>query len=61
MTTGHYPRLTLGAFTVKRRKLSWFSHVCHHDTLPKTILEEIVDGCRRRGRPRKSFKDNMKE
>ena len=24
--------------TVKRLKLSWFGHVCRHDTLPKIIL-----------------------
>ena len=29
--------------TVKRRKLSWFDHVCHHDTLPKIILHGCVD------------------
>ena len=23
---------------IKRYKLSWFGHVCTHDTLPKTIL-----------------------
>ena len=47
--------------TVKRRKLSWFGHVCRHDTLPKIILQGSVDGKRRRGRPRKSWKDNIKE
>ena len=26
---------------VKRRKLSWFGHVCRHDTLPKIILETL--------------------
>jgi hypothetical protein len=29
--------------TVKRRKLSWFGHVCRHDTLPKIILDGPVD------------------
>ena len=31
MATGQYPRRTSGSFmsTVKRRKLIWFSHVCH--------------------------------
>ena len=37
--------------TVKRRKLSWFSHVCRHDTLSKIILQGSVDGRRLRGRP----------
>ena len=29
--------------TVKRRKLSWFAHVCRHGTLPKIILHGTVD------------------
>ena len=28
------------SFYFKRRKLSWFSHVCRNYTLPKIILEE---------------------
>ena len=47
--------------TVKRRKLFWFRHVCRHDTLLKIILQDSVDGRRRRGRSRKSWKDNIKE
>ena len=31
---------------VKRRKLSWFSHVCRHNTLTKSI-QGTVDGSRR--------------
>ena len=43
-----------------RCKLSWFGHVCRHDTLSKIILQVTVDGSsRRRGRPRKSCKDNI--
>ena len=45
--------------TISRRKLSWFGHVCHLDTLPKIILQGTVDGSRHSGRPRKSWKDNM--
>ena len=45
---------------VKRRKLSWFGHVCLNDTLPKIILHGSVDGRRRRGRLRKSWNDNIK-
>ena len=30
-----------------RRKLSWFGHVCRHDTLPKTKLQGEVDDSRR--------------
>ena len=29
--------------TVQCRKLSWFGHVCRHDTLPMTILQGTVD------------------
>ena len=25
--------------SVKRQKLTWFRHVTHHDSLPKTILQ----------------------
>ena len=46
--------------TIKRRKLSWLGHVCRHGTLPKITLQGIVDGSRRRRRPRKSWKDNIK-
>ena len=48
------------AFTVKRRKISWFGHACCHDTLPKIILQGTVGGSRHRGR-RKSWNDNIKE
>ena len=47
--------------TVKHGKLSWFGDVCRYDTLPKIILKGSVDGRRRRGRLRKSWKDNNKE
>ena len=47
--------------TVKRRKLTWFGHVCRHDTLPNIIQQVTVAGRRRRGRLRKSWKDNIKE
>ena len=61
METGQYPRRTLGVFLVKRHKLSWFGHVCCHDMLPKIMLQGTVDGGRRSGKPRKSWKDNIKE
>ena len=44
---------------VRRRKLSRFCHVCCNDTLPKSYY--IHCGSRRRGSPRKSRKDNIKE
>ena len=47
--------------TVKRRKLAWFGHVCRHNTLSKTIMQGTTPGSRKRGRPRKSWSDNVKE
>ena len=44
-------------WTVKRRQLSWLDHVCRHDMLPMIILQGYVDERRRRGRPRKSWKE----
>ena len=46
--------------TVKYRKMKWFAHVTRHDSLCKTILQGTVEGGRRRGRPRKSWTDNIK-
>ena len=45
--------------SIKRRKLTWFGHVFRQDMLPKTILWKMVECDRRRGRPRKSCKDNI--
>ncbi|KAI8492049.1 ATP-dependent DNA helicase chl1 [Branchiostoma belcheri] len=47
--------------TVKQRKLIWFGHVCRHNTLAKTILQGTVAGGRKRGRPRKTWLDNIKK
>ena len=38
--------------TVKRRRFSWFDHVCHHDTLPKIIRQGTLVGS-----PRKSWRE----
>ena len=34
---------------MKRRKLKYFGHICHHDTLAITILQGLVEGNRQRG------------
>ena len=47
--------------TVRQRKLAWYGHVSRHGSLSKTILQGTVDGKRLRGRPRKSWLDNIKE
>ena len=36
--------------TVYRNKLSWFDHVCRHNTLSKIIRQETVDSRRRKRR-----------
>ena len=46
---------------VKTRKLKWFGHTVRHDTLSKTILQGTVPGGRKRGRPKKSWTNNIKE
>ena len=47
--------------TVKRRKLAWFGHVTHHNSLSKTILQGNLEGERRRVRQRKCWMDNITE
>ena len=61
--TDQYPRQTSGTFivaTVKRRKLSWFGHVCHVRCQKSYHMEQLTSS-RRRERPRKSWRDNIKE
>ena len=45
----------------KRRKLKWYGHVTRSSGLAKTILQETVQGGRRRDRQRKRWEDNIKE
>ena len=47
--------------TVKRRKLKWYGHVTRSDGLTEVILQGTVEGSRRRGRPKKSWSDNIQE
>ena len=47
--------------TVKRRKLKWYGHVTRSGGLTKVILQGTVEGRRRRGRPKKSWIDNIAE
>ena len=37
--------------TIKRRKLKWYGHISIHEGLCKTIMQGIVEGVRKRGRP----------
>ncbi len=47
--------------TVMRQKLKWYGHVTRSDGLTKVILQGTVEGSRRRGRPKKSWIDNIVE
>ena len=51
----------LAATRLPCQKLLWFGHVCLHDVLPKIIQQGTEDGSRHRGRPCKSWKDNIKD
>ena len=55
-----FPSLEPLLATVKRRKLTRFGHVTRHDSLSKTILQDTLEGGRRRGRQRKCWMDNIK-
>ena len=46
---------------VKRRKLQLYGHVFRSSGLAKTNLQGTVKGRRRQGRPRKRWKDNIRE
>ena len=46
---------------VKTRKLKWFGHTTRHNGLAKDCLQGTVQGVRKSGRPRKMWKDNIKE
>ena len=48
---------------VRKMKLQWFGHVVRQsgDSLAKTIFEGMVDGKKSRGRPEKSWMNNIIE
>ena len=48
-------------FIVKTRKLRWYGYVTRATGLAKTIMQGIVPGGRRWGRPKKCWHDNIKE
>ena len=46
----------------KKRKLRWFGHVTRaKGTLANTILQDTVEGARKRGRPKRIWKDDIKD
>jgi len=46
---------------VRRRKLQYVGHVVRADNLCTHVLHGIVDGKRRRGRPRRRWTDDIKQ
>ena len=48
---------------VRKRKLSYFGHLCrdHGCQITKTVVEGYVEARRRRRRPRKQYIDNIKQ
>ena len=48
---------------VRKRKLSYFAHLCrdHGYQITKTVVEGYVEGRRRRERPRKQYIYNIKQ
>ena len=47
--------------TVRGKKLVWFGHVVRSSGMAKMILQGTVNGCRRAGRQRRRWEDNIME
>ena len=49
--------------SIQKRRLEWFGHVerMKEERLPKKALYNYVEGKRRKGRPRKTWIENLKE
>ena len=47
--------------TVKKRKLRWYGHITGSTGLVKMILQDTVQGGRRKGRQKKRWEDNVTE
>ena len=45
--------------TIKRRKMSYYGHICRHNSLANTIMQGQVEGARSRGRPKKDWMSNI--
>ena len=56
---GRRGRQELLLSSVKRRRLSWFGHVCRHDTLSKIIEQWTKGSSRRRARSKPRCHDQM--
>ena len=47
--------------TVMERKLVWFGHAMHNDSLSKTFFPDTFESGRRRGRQKKCRMDHVKK
>ena len=47
--------------SIRRRKLKWYGHTIIHENLNKTILQVMVEGNRKYGRPKIKCIDDIKE
>ena len=46
--------------TIRRRKLKSFGHTSRHNSITKTILQGMVEGSRKRGKPKRKYIDDVK-
>ena len=44
---------------IKRRKLKCYGNISRHDDLRKTIMQGIVEGSRKQGRPKSQWFNNI--
>ena len=47
--------------SIRRRNLKWYSHTIIHEILSKTILQGIIKGNRKCGRPKRKWIDDIKQ
>ena len=46
---------------IKQQKLRYFGHLKRHDSLQRNVMEGMVEGKRRRGRPKRTWEDDIEE
>ena len=46
---------------IKRRKLKWYGYISRHDGLSKAIMQGIVEGSRKQGRPKSQWFNNISD
>ena len=46
---------------VLRQKLKYFGHLKRHDEMGRIILEDMINGKRKRGRPRREWEDDIED